>query len=213
MGVTEEDTVITEEGYKQHYDVLIERGDCYATIGEYERAQQCYGKAAALAPDEPGPYIGLGAVSLQKGLLEDAEVAFKVACRLDNNCARAYCGLAMVYQQRMDFTQACQMYSRCLELDGDNLIALLGLFQSSCQMGAFSKIMHYMEVYLDMRPGDTAIMFCLATLYMNDGQFSKAKKVLSNVLILDPANRNAANLLEEVEHEFAQINITAATTV
>ncbi len=189
----------------QHYEVLQELGDCYASIGNYSQAQQYYEKAAVLSPDEADPYVGLGVVALQKNLLDDAEIAFRVACRLNSNCAKAYAGFAMVAQQRADYKQAFEMYLKSLELDTDNLVALLGLFQTSCQMGSFAKVIHYLEMYLNMHPGDTSVMFPLAALYMKDGKFEESKNILLNLLSLDENHKDAANLLEEVDHSLAQV--------
>jgi tetratricopeptide (TPR) repeat protein len=189
----------------QHYEVLQELGDCYASVGDYSQAQQYYEKAAVLSPDEADPYVGLGVVALQKDLLDDAEIAFRVACRLNANCAKAYAGFAMVAQQRADYKQAFEMYLKSLELDTDNLIAILGLFQASCQMGSFAKVIHYLEMYLNMHPGDTSVMFPLAALYMKDGKFEESKNILLNLLSLDVNHKDAANLLEEVEHSLAQV--------
>lgn len=198
------ETKIPEAGWTQHYDVLRELGDCYTSVGEYEKARECYDKAAALAPDEAGPYIGFGVIAMQSGELTDAETAFKVARRLDPECSKAYCGLAMICQQRSDAAEAFDLYLKSLELDSDNLTALLGLFQSSCAMGSFSKVIYYLGVYLDSHPGDITVMFCLATLQLKDKQPQKAKELLLNVLALDANNTDAANLLEEVEHTLAQ---------
>jgi tetratricopeptide (TPR) repeat protein len=203
MDVTQENG-IEKPDVTQHYEVLQELGDCYTSVGNYVQAQQCYEKAASLGPDESGPYVGLGVIALQKNLLDDAEIAFRVACRLDAKCAKACAGLAMVAQQRADYKKAFEMYLKCLELDTDNLTALLGLFQTSCQMGSFAKVIHYLEVYLNMHPGDTSVMFSLAALYMKDGRFEQSKKVLLDILTLDPANQDAVNLLEEVEHSLVQ---------
>ena len=96
------------------------------------------------------------------------------------------------------------MYLKCLELDSDNLLALLGLFQTSCKMGSFAEITHYLEVYLDMHPGDTSVMFPLASLYMKDGRFDESKKVLLDLLALDENHKDAIALLEEVDHSLAQ---------
>jgi tetratricopeptide (TPR) repeat protein len=199
-----QDNSVEEHDSNQHYEVLQELGDCYTSVGNGIEAQRCYEKAASLGPDEPGPYVGLGVIALRKNLLDDAEIAFRVACRLDANCAKAYAGLAMVAQQRDNYKQAFEMYLKCLELDTDNLTALLGLFQTSCQMGSFAKIIHYLEVYLSMHPGDISVMFSLAALYMKEGRLERSKKILLDVLTLDPANKDAANLLEEVEHGLAQ---------
>ncbi len=211
MDITEKN-VVEEHDSTQHYEVLQELGDCYASVGNYAQAQHCYEKAASMGPDEPGPYVGLGVIALQKNLPDEAEIAFRVACRLDGNCAKAYAGLAMVAQQRADYKLAFEMYLKCLELDTDNLIALLGLFQASCQMGSFAKVTHYLEVYLNMHPGDISVMFPLAALYMKDGRFEQSKKILSEILALDGNHKEAANLLEEVEHSLAQIEPTEVQT-
>ena len=196
----------------QHYEALQEMGDCYASVGNYKLAQKYYEKAAVLSPDAPDPYVGLGVVALQNNQLDDAEIAFKVACRLDTNCAKAYAGLGLTAQQRTDYKQAFEMYLKSLELDTENLIALLGLFQASCRMGSFAQVTHYLEIYLNMHPGDTSVMFPLAALYMKDGRFEESKKVLLDVLTLDKNHKDAANLLEEVEHSLAQENQAGTQT-
>ena len=188
----------------ESYEKLLELGNSYVSQGDFFRAQQCYEKTALLEPDESGPYVGLGVVALQNNSLDDAELAFKVAHRLDADCCRAYAGLAMVAQKKTDYETAFQMYLKCLERDTDNLTALLGLFQTSCRMGSFAKVIHYLQLYLDMHPNDTSVMFSLAALYLKEGNFEQAKKILSDILILDPCNKDAANLLEEIEHNAAR---------
>ena len=201
---TEPNEIVEQHNTTQHYEVLMELGDCLTNVGKYGEAQQRYEKAALLSPDAAGPYLGLGVVALQTNKLEDAEIAFRVACRLDPNCAKAYAGLAMIEQQKKHYSQAFKMYLKCLELESDNLTALLGLFQTSCQMGSFEEIIHYLQVYLDMHPGDTSVMFALSALYMKDGRLAESRKILEDVLALQPEHKDAANLLEEVERGIVQ---------
>jgi Flp pilus assembly protein TadD len=201
---TEQNVLVEQHNSTQHYEVLMELGDCLTSVGKYDEAQQHYEKAALLSTDAAGPYVGLGVIAMQKNKLEDADIAFRVACRLDPNCARAYAGLAMISQQQTHYTQAFKMYLKCLELESDNLTALLGLFQTSCQMGSFEKIIHYLQVYLDMHPGDISVMFALAALYMKDGRGAESREILRNVLALEPGHKDAANLLEEVERGIVQ---------
>lgn len=188
-----------EEGLDQHYQVLKELGDCYTALGDFDQGRACYRESAALAPDEAGPYVGLGVIAIQNDQIDDAERAFSIARRLNAKCSEAYGGLAMVYQQKHKYPQAFEMYLKCLELDTDNLVALLGLFQTSCQMGTFSKIIHYLEVYLDRHPGDTSVLFCLATLYAREGQLEQARACLMTVLALEPTKAEAVNLLADVQ--------------
>jgi len=148
--------------------------------------------------------LGIGMIALQKGRLEESINAFKVAKRLDGDCAKAHCGLAIAYQQTGKLSDAFDHFLKCLKLDTDNLTALLGLFQTSCLMGSFSKVIYYLEVYLDMHPEDTSVMFCLATLYMKDSSLFMSKKILLDILKVEPQNMDSANLLEEVEYLIAQ---------
>jgi cytochrome c-type biogenesis protein CcmH/NrfG len=78
------------------------------------------------------------------------------------------------------------------------------LFQTSCQMGSFAKVIHYLELYLSLHPQDCSVMFSLAALYVKEGRFEQSRKVLLNILTLDRENKDAANLLEEVNRNLAQ---------
>jgi len=72
-------------------------------------------------------------------------------------------------------------------------------------MGTFAKVIHYLEVYLEMHPGDVSVMFSLAALYTKEGQYGRSKQILLNILALDPENSDAANLMEEVDHNLARV--------
>jgi tetratricopeptide (TPR) repeat protein len=204
METAEKESRLPDRGWTQHYDVVKEMGDCYVQVGNYVEAEQCFEKAANLDPDKAGPYVGIAVVAMQRDNLEDAEIAFRVARRLEPDCSKAICGLAMIAQQRNSWQQAFDLYLRCLDVDRDNLTALLGLFQASCEMGSFSKVIHYLEVYLQMHPGDSSVMFCLATLQLKDGKTDQSRELLVSILAADSGNVDAANLLEEVEHDLAQ---------
>jgi tetratricopeptide (TPR) repeat protein len=183
---------------KQHYEILKELAECHAALADYDRARDCYTQAGQLAPDEAAPHVGMGVVDIHTGRLDQAERSFRTALEVQPDYSEAYGGLAMIRQQQEDYPAAFDLYLKCLELDTDNLVALLGLFQTSCQMGTFSKVIFFLETYLDKHPGDTAVLFCLATLYAREDRLEDAREGLLNVTALDPANAEAAALLAEV---------------
>ncbi len=197
---------IPEEGIRQHYEILTELGQCHVSIGNYDRAKECFEHAASIDGDAADPYLGLGVVAMQTQNLSDAEIAFKVARRLNPKNAKTYCGLGMIYQQMGSFVESFDNYLKSLELDSDNLTALLGLFQASCQMGSFSKVIYYLETYLQCHSDDIAVMFSLGSIYAKDCQLEKAQNMLKKVLAYDPENKDAANVLEEVEHRLKNLN-------
>jgi len=194
----------------QHYQVLEELAECYAALSDYGRARKHYTQAAALDPNTGAPYVGLGVIAIQAGRLDEAERAFRIAAGIQPDCAEAYGGLAIVHQQRRRYPAAFEAYLRCLELNGDNLVALLGLFQTSCKMGTFSKIIHYLEVYLDKHPGDASVLFCLSTLYAREGKLGLARQTLLDVLALEPEKADAAELLKEVEAALSEFRLREA---
>ena len=200
------------EAVHRHHHHLRELGDHCVEMGSGEQARKCYSEAARLAPDEPGPYVGLGTVYLQAGLLAEADWAFRVARRLAPACAEALGGLAMTHQRRREYPAAFEMYLKCLELDTDNLVALLGLFQTSCQMGTFAMITRYLERYLQMPPGDATVLFCLATLYAREGKLRPAREALARALEIEPEKREAAHLLSVVDGRLAGNSVAGAST-
>jgi Tfp pilus assembly protein PilF len=198
MGIDTEKTD-QQANMTQRYDVLIELADCLVTTGKIEEAQKYYEQAAVIAPDEAAPYIGIGVASFSNGQLDDAENAFKVAKRLAPNNAKAYCGLAMTAQQRNNPDAAFDFYLKSLELDSDNLTALLGMFQMACKTGSFSKVIYYLEIYLKSHPKDTSVMFSLAALYMKQGQTDDCRMILNRILSIEPNNKDAMALKQEIE--------------
>jgi len=191
---------VEQAGRASPYSRVQQLGDCHATIGNYAQAKRHYERAATLAPDEPHPYVGLGVVALLNHHNEDAELAFSVARRLDPACSKAYAGLALVEQERGHYKTAFDLYLQSLELGTDNLTALLGLFQTSCQIGSFCEVTHYLQAYLTSHPTDGSVLFCLATLHMRDGRLDQARRILADLVALEPGNHDAANLLEEIDH-------------
>jgi cytochrome c-type biogenesis protein CcmH/NrfG len=56
-----------------------------------------------------------------------------------------------------------------------------------------------------MHPDDTAVMFSLASLYIKEAEFEKAKQILRDLTRIQPGNEDAVNLLEEIDHNLAKL--------
>ncbi len=180
------------------YEEMQELGNCHLAMADLAKAKRCFSRAAAVAPDRAEPLVGLANVSFQLGNHEEAYRQFLRALELDPRCGGACAGLAMIYQQRDDCPNAFDMYLRALELEPDNLLALLGLFQMSRRMGTFKQIIHYLEVYRKGHPDDSAVLFCLASLYVQENHLLRARELLLEVLDLEPGKPEANALLSQV---------------
>ncbi len=204
MRLTNPNAFGPDHNAESNYELLKELGDCYAAVDNYPRALECYRQAVDAAPRQAGPYVGLGVIGLQTDQIEDAEKAFAMAITLQPQCHEAFGGMAMIYQRKQQYAHAFDMYLKCLEIDSDNLVALLGLFQTSVQMGEFSKVIYYLEVFLESHPDDVSVLFCVATLYARDGRLEEARDTLIKVLVLEPGKKEAADLLAQVHGSIAK---------
>lgn len=180
------------------YLTLVERADSLVETEGYEQAERYYRRAIELDPARPEAYVGLGLMCLQADRLDQADAAFGSALRDRPDYADAYVGLAAVKNRLNNYPAAFEMYLKALELDTDNLLALLGLFQASCRMGTFSKITDYLELYLQTHPDDTSVLFCLASLYTKEGKRDEARQALLNLLRMEPDKPEAFHLLSQV---------------
>ena len=183
--------------------ILVQMGDYYAVASDCGLAERYYRAAVALSPRRAEPFVALGAMALELGQHEQAKDFFETATELEDDCDEAYSGLAIIHQKRQDYSSAFEMHLKCLELDTNNLVALLGLFQASCEMGNFSKIIYYLEVYLGGNPTDTSVLFCLATLYAREGRLYDARRVAQEILTHEPEKEGAARLLSKLNESLA----------
>ena len=99
------------------------------------------------------------------------------------------------------------MYTQCLELDGDDMTALLGLLEISHRTGDLHESEYFLRQYLEHYPHDVVIMLCLASVYLQAEQFGTARQILTDVLILDADNITAVDLIEELDHMESQDSI------
>ena len=190
---------LTEEHLYQHFEVVSELAECHCALAEYGKAERYYREASSLAPERPEPHTGLGTLFLQMDLLADARREFALALALQPANPEALNGVAAVAMREGKPAEAFEAYLASLDADPDNLLALLGLFRTSCIMGTFSRVIGYLNVYLDMHPGDTSVMFCLATLYVKEGKLEECCAILERLLVLEPGHRQASQLLAQTQ--------------
>lgn len=183
---------------KSSYARMVELGNCHLALAELAKAKRCFSRATVLDPAQAEPVVGLANAELQLGNHEEAYRLFFRALELDPRSAGACSGLAGIYQQRQDYRHAFDMYLKALEVQPDNLLALLGLFQMSRRMGTFKQIIHYLEVYRQGHPDDPAVLFCLASLYVQENHLLRARELLLEVLDLEPGKAEANALLGQV---------------
>ena len=189
---------VMKELSQQRCMVFKQLGDCYVNMGEFEKAGNCFQRAISLRPELHEAYLALGMLAVHANQFDLGKQALERAVEISPTCAEAYGGLAVMFQRQEEYSSAFDMYLKSLDLDSDNLLALLGLFQTSCRMESFEEIIHFLEVYLEKHPDDASVLFCLATLHAKEGRLCEAVEVLDHLLTVEPEKTEALDLLGKI---------------
>ena len=88
-------------------------GYSYASVGEFDKAEQALRKYVKLAPNEPNPYDSLGEVYLMMGRLDDAILNFKRVLEIVTDWLNVI-QLARIYAIKENYSAALEQYDRYL---------------------------------------------------------------------------------------------------
>jgi len=182
------------------YHSTVRTADYQLPSADYEQASKDYAEVCRLEPLNPRPFIGLGVLALRVNDFENAQTAFETACRLDPASPKALCGLAAAHHLQARPQMAAAMYRRCLELDEDNLTALLGLLEIANDTKQFDTLPPLLRQYISRHPDDVAVRLCLAAAYLNQNLPAPAHKVLLEILTINHQNAAASAIIEEFEN-------------
>ena len=59
------------------YEINKELGECYLFMGELDKAEDYYTKAAANSEEQADPYMGLATIAMQRGDMAGAQAMLK----------------------------------------------------------------------------------------------------------------------------------------
>ena len=178
------------------YDINKELGECYLFMGEYDKARDYYLKAIACDAAMAEPYMGLAAIAVSKGDLEDAHALYKKANSLASG-EKPLTGLGMVEVELGKYAEAFAHFSAALDYNPGNMMVVNSLLQLAHVLGRLPEVIPYLEAALE--PGDTeAVRFALSACLLAVGREDEAKAHLEILLGEYPSNDNAKQLYAQL---------------
>jgi len=137
----------------------LETDKIYSRLGidemhlqDLPKAVEALNHAKELNPAELGNWLDLGMAYLQLGRQGDAERAFKAITAQNDHYAAAYDGLGLLAVQRKDPETARRQFEKALEVDPDDVKAMLDLGILYQQTGNDAQALHYLQSFLDKVP-------------------------------------------------------------
>lgn len=180
-----------------NYEINSEMGECYLFMGDYDKAADCYRKAAAEPNCGAAPYMGLATIAIQNEEYDNALTLYKKALSIEDN-GKAHCGIGLVHMQTGNHEEAFASFAESLKKIPDNMVALNCLVRTAYQIHRVEELLPYLEAALDSSEQAEAIRVTLAGCLMYLGRNDEARRHLEIVLGSNPENTSAKEMFNTV---------------
>ncbi|MDL2210688.1 tetratricopeptide repeat protein [Desulfovibrio sp. OttesenSCG-928-O18] len=178
------------------YEINKELGECYLFMGDFDKAETYYQKAATAAPDQADAYLGLATVAVQKGDLECAAANYTKASELKAS-DRPLAGLGLIAMEQGRHEDAFAHFTQALDINPVSMVAINGLVQEGYFLNKLEDIIPYLRAAIaedDAEPVRYTLAGCLTAL----GRDEEAKQELETLLGVNPDNQSARELYARV---------------
>ena len=96
------------------YEINKELGECYLFMGDFDKAEEYYRKAASANSKSAAPFMGLATVAVQRAELDKALVLYQKAATIEET-DKTLCGIGLVHMEKGEHTEAFDYFTRALE--------------------------------------------------------------------------------------------------
>jgi choline-sulfatase len=145
--------------YQHALDMKIATDKIYARLGtdylhdqNFPKAIEAMDQARDLNPANLANLLNLGMAQLQLGQQDDAQKAFMAITAQNDRYAPAHDGLGLLATQRRDANTARREFEKALEVDPEDLRAMLNLGILYQQLGEREQALHFLEGFLKRAP-------------------------------------------------------------
>ena len=143
------------------YEINKELGECYLFMGDYERAEDYYKKAASNTDSHSDPYLGLATIAMQRSDYPTAMLLYQKATSIQAN-DKSLTGMGLIEMEAGLHDDAFEHFREALMLNPGNLIAVNGLMREGYQLRRLGEVVGFMKKFLDMMPEKDGVRFSLA---------------------------------------------------
>lgn len=179
------------------YEINKELGECYLFMGDFEKAEGYYKKAAASNGVHPDPYLGLATIAVQRGQLEAAFELYTKAVSIEEN-DKALAGLGLVKMEMGAHEEAFDYFEKAIGFNPENAVALNCLVREGYHLSQLERVVPCLEASLAVNPDKEEIRTSLAGCLVSLGRENEAKTHLESILAVNPTSENAKDLYEHI---------------
>ena len=179
------------------YEINKELGECYLFMGELDKAEGYYQKAASSNGIHPDPYLGLATIAVQRGDLANALTLYSKAHGIDAT-DKTFAGIGLVKMEMGAKEEAFALFIEALGRNPENMVALLSLIRLGHELEALEKVVPHLESYLSIDPDKNEVRYSLAGCMVCLDRKDEAQAQLERILEKAPDFAPARELLEQL---------------
>ena len=178
------------------YEINKELGECYLFMGELDKAEDYYTKAAANSEEQADPYMGLATIAMQRGDMAGALTHYSKAATIQES-DKALAGLGLVHMNQGEHARAFDLFGRALTLNPANAVALGCIVREGYEQQRVADVIPFLRASLEATQDEnTRITLAGCLLFLGDKE--EARRHLSEVLDADPDNTSARELYDHI---------------
>ena len=181
------------------YEINKELGECYLFMGELDKAEDYYKKAASSNGVHPDPYLGLATIAVQRDDLDGALDLYSKAHGIDAT-DKTFAGIGLVKMERGDKDEAYDLFMHALDKNPENMVALLSIIRLGHELERLPQTMVPLEHYLSINPGKSEVRYSLAGCLVCLDRKDEAQAQLEQIIAADPDFAPAQELLAQFDN-------------
>jgi len=176
------------------YEINKELGECYLFMGEFDKAEDYYRKAASSNGVHPDPYLGLATIAVQRGDLVSALALYSKAHEIDAT-DKTFSGIGLVKMEQGEKAEAFNLFQQALIKNPENMVALLSVIRLGHETERLEQVIPLLENYLSINPGKSEVRYSLAGCMVCLDRKEEAETQLRQIMDADPGFAPAQELL------------------
>jgi tetratricopeptide (TPR) repeat protein len=162
------------------------RGNAYASKGDYDRAIEDYGQSIKLNPAYAKPLNNRGITYYKKGDYDRAIKDFDEALKLNPHYANAFANRAQAYQKKNDYERATGDYDEAIRFEPNLETVWNGRCWVRAILGELQAALADCNNALQLKPNDAATYDSRGLVYLKMGQFDPAIDDYTSALRIQP---------------------------
>lgn len=175
--------------------------ESFTRLGDLSSGLQNYCKAYELDPYCAKTHIGLGTIALQGHDYNIAVPQFQKAVSLSPNDDLANLGLGLAFEGLGELSEALKWTARACHLNIENTAAIYNIVKLSYDLNEFVESELILQRYTSLHPNDVNMIYTLGGISYQIGKTDFAKKLMEEILLIDPMNSRAHGLLGQMNRK------------